>query len=80
MSPRDFVENSELIKGPDFLRKRKVSRLKENYEDPVDPDSSEVKKVTINTKTEKESFDILNRLIKFSRKQKAKVAVALWLR
>lgn len=81
MSPKDFVEKSEWIKGPDFLREPKVSRLKEeNYEDHVVPDFPEVKKLSVNTSTVKESFDIVSRPSRFSSWQKAKIAVALCLR
>lgn len=81
MSPKDFVEKSEWIKGPDFLREPKVSRLKEeNYEDHVDPDFPVVKKLSVNTSTVKESFDIVSRPSRFSSWQKAKIAVALCLR
>ena len=81
MSPKDFVEKSEWIKGPDFLKEPIESWLKEEtYEEHVDSDSPEVKIVKVNTRTVKESSDILKRLERFSSWFKAKMAVALCLK
>ena len=76
MSPKDFMEKSEWIKGPDFLKEPVESWLKEEtYED-----SPEVKNVKVNTSTVKESSDILKRLERFSSWFKATMAVALCLK
>ena len=81
MSPKDFVEKSEWIKGPDFLKEPVESWLKEEtYEDHVDSDSPEVKNVKVNISTVKESSDILKRLRRFSSWFNAKMAVALCLK
>ena len=81
MSPKDFVEKSEWIKGPDFLKESAESWLKkEKYEEHVDADSPEVKNVNVNTSAVEESSDILKRLQRFSSWYKAKVAVALCLK
>ena len=81
MSPKDFVEKSEWIKGPDFLKEPVESWLKEEtYEEHVDSDSPEVKIVKVNTSAVKESSDILKRLERFSSWFKAKMAVALCLK
>ena len=81
MSPMDFVEKSERIKGPDFLKGPVESWLKEEtYEEQVDSDSPEVKIVKVNTSAVKESSDILKRLERFSSWFKAKMAVALCLK
>lgn len=81
MSPKDFVEKSEWIKGPDFLKEPVESWLKkEKYEEHVDADSPEVKNVNVNTTAVEESSDILKRLQRFSSWYKAKVAVALCLK
>ena len=81
MSPKDFVEKSEWIKGPDFLKEPVESWLKEDtYEEHVDSDSPEVKIVKVNTSAVKESSDILKRLERFSSWFKAKMAVALCLK
>ena len=80
MLPKDFVEKSKWIKGPDFLKEPAHSWLKEEaYEHDVDPKSSEVKNVKVNTSVVEEN-DILKRLQRFSSWQKAKMAVALCLR
>ena len=80
MSPKDFVEKSQWIQGPDFLRKPTSSWLKEkSYKDTVDPDSPEVKSTKVNTCVVKESDVIVERLLRFSSWHKAKVAVALCL-
>ena len=81
MSPKDFVEKSEWIKGPDFLKEPVESWLKEEtYEEHVDSDSPEVKIVKVNSSAVKESSDILKRLERFSSWFKAKMAVALCLK
>ena len=81
MSPKDFVEKSQWIQGPDFLRKPTSSWLKEkSYKDTVDPDSPEVKSTKVNTCVVKESDVIVERLLRFSSWHKAKVAVALCLK
>ena len=81
MSPKDFVEKSEWIKGPDFLKEPVENWLKEEtYEEHVDSDSPEVKIVKVNTSAVKESSDILKRLERFSSWFKAKMAVALCLK
>ena len=54
-SPIDFVENSEWIGGPDWLKE-------ESNADHVDSDSPEVRNVEINISAVKESSDILKRL------------------
>ena len=79
MSLKDFVEKSEWIKGPVFLKKKPVkSWLKEEtYEEHVDSDSPEVKNVKANTSAVKESSDIFERLEWFFSWFKAKMAVAL---
>ena len=80
MLPKDFVEKSKWIKGPDFLKEPAHSWLKEEaYEHDVDPKSPEVKNVKVNTSVVEEN-DILKRLQRFSSWQKAKIAVALCLR
>ena len=44
VSPKDFVEKSNWIEGPDFLKGPVDSWLKVDfYENNVDPESSEVK-------------------------------------
>ena len=51
-SPKDFVEKSEWIKGPDFLKEPVESWLKEEtYEEHVDADSPEVKDFKVNART-----------------------------
>ena len=81
MSPKDFVEKSDWIKGPDFLKEPVESWLKEEtYEDHVDSDSAEVRNVKVNTSAVKENSDILKRLRRFSSWFKAKMAVALCLK
>ena len=81
MSPKDFVEKSEWIKGPDFLKEPVESWLKEEtYEDHVDSDSPEVRNVKVNISAVKENSDILKRLRRFSSWFKAKMAVALCLK
>ena len=81
MSPKDFVEKSEWIGGPDCLKKPIESWLKEkSYDDHVDSDSPEVKNVKVNISAVKESSDILKRLRRFSGWFKAKMAVALCLK
>ena len=81
MSPKDFVEKSEWIKGPDFLKEPVESWLKEEtYEEHVDADSPEVKDFKFNASAVKENSDILKRLQRFSSWHKVKVAVALCLR
>ena len=78
MSPKDFVEKSEWIKGPNFLKEPVESWLKEETcEEHVDADSPEVKDFKVNASTVKESSDILKRLKRFSSWHKVKVAVAL---
>ena len=63
MSPKDFVEKSEWIEGPDFLKEPVESWLKEeSYDDHADSDSPEVKNVEVNISAVKESSDILKRL------------------
>ena len=80
MSPKDFVEKSQWIQRPNFLRKPTSSWLKEkSYKDTVDPDSPEVKSTKVNTCVVKESDLIVERLFRFSSWNKAKVAVALCL-
>ena len=67
--------------GPDFLKEPVDSWLQvDSYENNVDPESSEVKKVKMNTNTVKESSDMLKRLQRFSSLRKVKVAVAFCLR
>ena len=62
MSPKDFVEKSEWIKGPDFLKEPVGSWLKEEkYEEQVDADSLEITNVNFNTGMVEESSDILKR-------------------
>ena len=81
VSPKDFVEKSKWIEGPDFLKEPVDSWLKiDNYENSLDPESPEVRKVKVNTSTVKESSDICKRLQRFSSWHKVKVAVALCLR
>ena len=81
MSPKDFVEKSQWIQGPDFLGKPTSSWPKEkSYKDTVDPDSPEVKSTKVNTCVVKESDVIVERLLRFSSWHKAKVAVALCLK
>ncbi|XP_068720766.1 uncharacterized protein [Montipora capricornis] len=81
MSPKDFVEKSEWIGSPDFLKEPVESWLKEeSYDAHVDSDSPEVKNVKVNISAVKESSDILKRLRRFSSWFKAKVAVALCLK
>ena len=81
MSSKDFVEKSEWIKGPDFLKEPVESWLKEEtYEEHVDADSPEVKDFKVNASAVKENSDILKRLQRFSSWHKVKVAVALCLR
>ena len=81
MSPKDFVEKSEWIKGPDFLKEPVESWLKEEtYEEHVDADSPEVKDFKVNANAVKEKSDILKRLQRFSSWHKVKVAVARCLR
>ena len=76
MLPKDFVEKSRWITGPDFLKEPVDSWLKEEtYENDVDPDSPEVKNVKVNTSALKESSDIRKRLQRFSSWQKAKMAL-----
>ena len=49
MSSKEFVEKSEWIKGPDFLKEPVESWLKEEiYEEHVDADSPEVKDFNVN--------------------------------
>ncbi|XP_044180110.1 uncharacterized protein LOC114947014 [Acropora millepora] len=80
-SPKDFVEKSEWIKGPDFLKEPVESWLKEEtYEEHVDADSPEVKDFRVNASAVKDNSDILKRLQRFSSWHKVKVAVALCLR
>ena len=80
-SPKDSVEKSEWIKGPDFLKEPVESWLKEEtYEEHMDSDSPGVKNIKVNTSAVKESSDILKRLEQFSRWFKAKMAVALCLK
>ena len=56
ISPKDFMEKSEWIKGPDFLKEPVESWLKgETYEDHVDLDSPEVKNVKVNISAVKET-------------------------
>ena len=79
--PKDFVEKSEWIKCPDFLKEPVESWLKEEtYEEHVDADSPEVKDFRVNASAVKENSDILKRLQRFSSWHKVKVAVALCLR
>lgn len=67
MSPEDFMKKSELIKGPDFQKEPVESWLKEGtYEEHMDADSPEVKKVKVNTSMVRESSDILKRFQQFS--------------
>ena len=81
MSPKDFVEKSEWIKGPDFLKEPVESWLKEEtYEEHVDADSPKVKESKVNASAMKENSDVLKRLQRFSSWYKVKVAVALCLR
>ena len=81
MSPKDFLEKSEWIKGPDFLKEPVESWLKEKtHEEHVDADSPEVKDFKVNASAVKENSDILKRLQRFSSWHKVKVAVALCLR
>ena len=81
MPPKDFMEKSERIKGPNFLKEPVESWLKEEtYEDYMESDSREVKTVKANTSAVKENSDILKRLQWFSSWLKAKMAVALCLR
>ena len=81
MSPEDFVEKSEWIKGPDSLKEPVESWLKEEtYEEHVDADSSEVNDFKVNASAVKENNDILKRLPRFSSWHKVKEAVALCLR
>ena len=80
MLPKDFMEKSKWIKGPDFLKEPAHSWLKEEtYEHDVDPKSPEVKNMKVNTSVVEEN-DILKRLQRFSSWQKAKIAVVLCLR
>ena len=59
MSPRDFMEKSEWIKGPDLINEPVESWLKdETYEDCVDSDFPEVKVVKVNISAVKENSDI----------------------
>ena len=63
MSPKDFVEKSEWIKGPDFLKEPVESWLKEEtYEEHVDADSPKVKEFMVNASAMKENSDVLKRL------------------
>ena len=81
MSPKDFVEKSQWILGPNFVKKPASSWLKEKSDkDTVDPDSPEVKSSKVNTCVVKESDVIVERLLSFSSWHKAKVAVALCLK
>ena len=76
MSPKDFMEKSKWIKGPDFLKEPVESWLKEETcEDYV-----KVKTVKVNTSAVKENSDILKRLQWFLSWLKAKMAVVLCLR
>ena len=78
MSPRDFMEKSEWIKGPDLINEPVESWLKdETYEECVDSDSPEVKVVKVITSAVKGNSDILKRPSQFSSWLKAKMAVAL---
>jgi len=80
-SPKDFMEKSEWIKGPDFLKEPVESWWKEEtYEEHVDSDSPEFKNVKVNTSAVKESNDILKRLEWFSSWFKAEMAVAYCLK
>ncbi|XP_068756249.1 uncharacterized protein [Montipora capricornis] len=81
MSPKDFVEKSEWIGGPDFLKEPVESWLKEeSYDNHVDSYSPEVKNVKVNISAVKESSDILKRLRRFSGWFKLKMAEALCLK
>ena len=81
MSPKDFMEKSEWIGDPDFLKEPVESWLKEeSYDDHVDSDSPEVKNVKVNIRAVKKSSDILKRLRRFSSWFKAKMALALCLK
>jgi len=81
MSPEDFMKKSEWIKGPDFQKEPVESWLKEEtYEEHMDADSPEVKKVKVNTSMVRENSDILKRLQQFSSWFKAKIAVVLCLK
>ena len=81
MSQKDFVEKSEWIKGPDFLKEPVQSWLmQETYEEHVDADSSEVKDFKVNVSAVKENIDILKSFQRFSSWHKVKVAVALCLK
>ena len=80
-SPKDFMEKSEWIKGPDFLKEPVESWWKEEtYEEHVDSDSLEFKNVKVNTSAVKESNDILKRLEWLSSWFKAEMAVAYCLK
>ena len=63
MSPKDFVDKSEWIRGPDFLKEPVESWLmEESYDEHVDSYSPGVKNVQINISAVKETSDILKRL------------------
>ena len=76
---KDFVERSEWIRGPDFLKEPVESWLtEESYDEQVDSDSPGVKNVEVDISAVKETSDILKR--RFSSWFKAKMAVALCLK
>ena len=56
MSPKDFLDKSEWIRGPDFLKEPVESWLtEESYDEDVDSDSPRVKNVEINISAVKET-------------------------
>lgn len=80
MTAKQFVEKSKWLEGPEFLKDSEETWLMGDIvKSKVDTTDPEVKvNVNVNAVTEKK--DILSRLHRFSRLNKAKAAVAICLR
>ena len=81
MIARHFLQKSRCNKGPDFLWESKNHwPEQDSYEKELDPTSSEVKKITVNTTVVEEKKDMLSRLERFFSWQRLKTAIALCMK
>lgn len=78
LSAKDFLHKSQWIKGPDFLWHAEEHWPQQgSYEDDVDPDSPDDRKVITNATMVEEKKGMLSRLEIFSNWQRLKAAIAI---
>ncbi|XP_073237544.1 uncharacterized protein [Porites lutea] len=78
MNTKEFMQRSQWIKGPDFLWQTEDHwPQQDSYENEVDHNSPDVKRVTANATVIEEHENMLSRFKRFSKWQVLKDAVAL---